>query len=201
MTRGIWGTQEDAIAFAMKFPEAELVRYEDVPLVAVKHTLEIPGKTPRYCLMAWVRKAAKPAVNADFGTDEARREAWLSDYVTRLRHNEELRKYRVAESRRTEKASNHYAVGNIIYNSWGYNQTNIDFYQVTKVDARSVVLRELNQQSDDHGGPTGGHCTPIKDSFRGKPFRKVVKRNGWLSFQFGCGRKWDGEPVWTSSYA
>ena len=35
-------------------------------------------------------------------------------------------------------------VGDILYSSWGYYQTNIDFYKVVKVSEFSVLIQKLN---------------------------------------------------------
>ena len=38
-------------------------------------------------------------------------------------------------------------IGSILYASWGYDQTNIDFYEVTKLIGRTTLeLRELGQE-------------------------------------------------------
>lgn len=42
------------------------------------------------------------------------------------------------------KASEHFAVGDIVYCSWGYEQTNIDFAQVVKVGKKSIICKPIN---------------------------------------------------------
>ena len=37
-------------------------------------------------------------------------------------------------------------VGDILYSSWGYDQTNIDFYKVVKVSEFSVWIQELGKK-------------------------------------------------------
>ena len=38
-------------------------------------------------------------------------------------------------------------IGSILYTSWGYEQTNIDFYQVIElIGTSTVVLREIAQE-------------------------------------------------------
>ncbi len=44
-----------------------------------------------------------------------------------------LRKDSVSKSRKSPDASEHYMEGDVLYDSWGYDQTNIDWYQITKV--------------------------------------------------------------------
>lgn len=37
----------------------------------------------------------------------------------------------------------YFAPNDIVYNTWGYDQTNIDFYRVTKVTAKFVTLEAI----------------------------------------------------------
>ena len=39
-------------------------------------------------------------------------------------------------------------VGDILYSSWGWEQTNIDFYQVIAIRGSAVDLRQLDQRND-----------------------------------------------------
>ena len=39
------------------------------------------------------------------------------------------------------------AVGEILSSSWGYEQTNWDFYQIVKVSNKSIWLREIESES------------------------------------------------------
>lgn len=59
-------------------------------------------------------------------------------------------------------------VGDIFYSSWGYDQTNVDFYQVLDVsDKGTVSLREIGSEIVD--GTTGMDCAnlrPVKDDFK-----------------------------------
>ncbi|HEM6529954.1 TPA: hypothetical protein U2E05_000868 [Streptococcus suis] len=40
-----------------------------------------------------------------------------------------------------------YAVGDILYISWGYEQTNIDFYQVMKTTKNSISILKIKSQT------------------------------------------------------
>jgi hypothetical protein len=58
-------------------------------------------------------------------------------------------------------------VGDIFYCSWGYDQTNIDFYQVVELSAsgKTAKLREIGKTFVN---PTGGpieHVSAVKDDF------------------------------------
>ncbi len=124
-----------------------------------------------------------------------------------------------AAAKRAAKASfiNPYKIGDVLYTSWGYDQTNIDFYQVTGLTAKGIKFRELCQNEVPGEGisPLAGYTIPIKDSFRARSggaackeeFRAVqvyVGSNGistCISFDGHYLRIWDGKPQYASHYA
>ena len=56
-------------------------------------------------------------------------------------------------------------VGDIFRASWGYDQTNIDYYQcVALVGTKMMEVREICQQSEDTGYMQG-NCVPTPDSW------------------------------------
>ncbi len=97
------------------------------------------------------------------------------------------------------KASDHWAVGDVLYNSWGYEQTNIDWYQVVELKEKSIVIRAIKKNF----APTGhmqGVSQPRRSDFAGEPMLKPLDEEGRVSMRHGCGTKWDGSKVWESSY-
>ena len=63
--------------------------------------------------------------------------------------------------------------GDILNTSWGYDQTNVEFYQVIeKKGTSSVVLREIDGEMVPSSGYSSmaGMIKPIKDKFIGAPF-------------------------------
>ena len=57
-------------------------------------------------------------------------------------------------------------IGDIFYNSWGYDQTNIDFYQVISTTAKTITLRAIKGASDDFNTyHLTGTTVPVKDNF------------------------------------
>jgi hypothetical protein len=70
---------------------------------------------------------------------------------------------------------NPYKVGDILYSSWGYDQTNVDFYQVTKVGDKSVWVRPIaGEYVPDTQGHDSSNVRPIKDDFRGEEIYKPL---------------------------
>ena len=98
-------------------------------------------------------------------------------------------------------------VGDIFYASWGYEQTNITFFKVTKlVGTQTLELQELNsiQKSDGPQTMTGTSTPGTK--LVGQPIRKRLA-TGVLGDpevkikNYMVAKLWDGKPKQFSSYA
>lgn len=85
-----------------------------------------------------------------------------------LKNKEEI-KAKKAEAKRN--LINPYKVGDILYSSWGYDQTNVDFYQIVEVMAKSIELRKIK------GEFIAFHkVAPIKDAFtNSNSFTKIIQ--------------------------
>lgn len=93
-----------------------------------------------------------------------------------------------------------YSVGDILYHSWGWEQTNIDYYQIIKVTKASIVLREISQVKE-YTHDMSGNCTPIPNEFiSAETFTKRIKiiidnnykPQFYVAMESGWCEKWDG---------
>lgn len=94
-------------------------------------------------------------------------------------------------------------IGSILYASWGYEQTNIDFYQVIElIGTSTVVLRELAQEAvTEQNNDLCGKTKAIPNCFINEPFRKRVNKYGAVRVDSVISaRPWDGAPLYYSSY-
>ena len=105
------------------------------------------------------------------------------------------------------KASDFYKVGDVICNSWGYEQTNIDWYQVVKVGNKTIEIKEIHgAQVEGTMMSHGMACDVVAviDDFKenGDEFTLRVKEKGRLSNpkSFYYMHKWDGRPTYQSWY-
>lgn len=103
--------------------------------------------------------------------------------------------------------SNKIKVGDIFYNSWGWEQTNINFYQVVRVtrSGKTVYVREV-QGITTPNGPMTGTKVPNPGVFRNDAViskRVDTDHNGnpTIKFKYGYGAPYDGEPKSCSWYA
>jgi hypothetical protein len=99
--------------------------------------------------------------------------------------------------------------GDILYSSWGYDQTNIDFYEVMKATAKTVTVRQI-ESSKKRSGFMSGTATPIQGAYverRGeiKELRRKVN-NFWnrefISItDYASAYLYEGKPLVFSEYA
>ncbi|HHZ56492.1 MULTISPECIES: hypothetical protein [Xanthomonas] len=107
-----------------------------------------------------------------------------------------------AERRAEAKRPHTLTVGAVLVSSYGYEQTNVDFYEVVAVQNRTVTLRELVQERQDTGNMSGT-TIPVPGQYtKAEPLRKRVNpRNGVKLSSSSYAHPWDGRPQYWSSYA
>jgi len=122
---------------------------------------------------------------------------------------------------------NPYKLGDILHHSWGYDQTNCDFYQVVEVKKASVVLRPIGAKTvEGSEGFMSCSLMPEKDAFIEKgshalsKFDKpitpdnptILKRVSFyvqeddslryfIPTPYGWCDLWEGKPEYSSWYA
>ncbi len=131
------------------------------------------------------------------------------------RRETEKKAKRAAKSAARKAIVNPYKKGDILYNSWGYDQTNVDWYVVVRVSPKSVFLRSIpgiyKETSSEGLADMSGSSTPNMAWFNGagatgKTIRKTLQvlDNGevYIPMQYGWVCKWDGKKdVYESHYA
>jgi hypothetical protein len=164
--------------------------------LGVVYTYEANGKP---LAIAYAGKANKPSWHHSFigGDPHAMRQAKVEEFFKNLSEHERHK----TERRAVAKAPHTLAVGDIVYNSWGYDQTNVDFYEVVKTSANYVWLRQLQQETKETSfmsGPT----TPILGKYRSEEVTQHrANSQNYVCFEHGSGSKWDGQPQRSSWYA
>lgn len=100
-------------------------------------------------------------------------------------------------------SKHNFKIGDIISTSWGYDQTNVDFYQVVGVTDKMVKMKEIESRVEQDNFMSG-RTLPVKDKFANDEVitKKVKDYAGeFISFEFGIGRKWNGKSLRCSWYA
>ncbi len=120
---------------------------------------------------------------------------------------------------------NPFQIGDILEHSWGWEQTNIDFYQVVGVTEKSIVLKPIHSKM--LLSTNGGMCNtviPDKDNFKdnvgaivetyNEKISEVTKKvcalfkddamtkiSYFVNVPYGWCDKWDGNPTQETHYA
>jgi hypothetical protein len=153
----------------------------------------------RHVAMGFQGKAIKPAFYYTFKTPEARA-AYVAKWAESLRRCDEARAQRRADRR---SDTHTLQVGAVLMRSWGYEQTNIDWYQVTAiVSDKMVVVRKIAGRIIPGEGISAmsGYTTPCLHQFVGEPMRVRAGKRG-VSMKHGHASPWDGMPRYCSWYA
>ena len=132
-----------------------------------------PSRSPRrehypFAMMAFQGKAQKPEQHFIYPT-EAKRWAAVDQFFSDIRGREARRAEAKAER---ESKGRGLEVGNVLRASWGYDQTNINYYEVTKlVGLKMVEIREIAQESKETAWATGD-CVPMPGKYIEPVMRK-----------------------------
>lgn len=108
-------------------------------------------------------------------------------------------------------AADHFSIGDVIVNSWGYEQTNIDFFIVTAVKGKTITVSEVYREQVAGTMYAHGMACDVVPTTELKPNAKTynlrVKSgyNGAAALSqpesYYYMHKWDGRPMYKSWYA
>jgi len=149
------------------------------------------GPITAYAAIAFAGKASKPLWHYWFRTAEQRQRE-IDDAVAGRRATLKLKSERVEERR---SYRHDYKPGDVLVSSWGYDQTNVNFYQVLEVRGALVVLREVVQAG---AGPTA--VLPRHDTFCGPEIKRKPGVGGYVRIDnVQTAHKWDGRPEYQTA--
>ncbi len=148
------------------------------------------------------KKASKHAIfNYQFKTKESMLSYFIKIVNNKIASEEAKQQRKVDKKIETEKFVNEVKVGDIFVNSWGYEQTNVDCYQIVEKKNRKVVLRAISSENENHQSH-GMACDvkPLKDSFLDKESFSKILQDGRISMEHGSMSKWDGKRTYYCSW-
>lgn len=187
-----------------EFPELGAVVYCD------------PAQT---CAMGFSGKKSKPDFHYTFRTPE-RCATYIREWLAGIERANEYRAKRRAVKDSLKGLENPYKVGDVFHYSWGWEQTNCEFWQVVEVKGSSIVLREIAQtvvpgsetcSMADRRLPVVGkflestsvHCKNGETSLT-KRVQWYAGNDGagvpYISMKYGSFHLWDGRSKYCSWY-
>lgn len=149
-----------------------LIRSKLAP--AVIYTYERNGKA---LAIGYAGKAKRPTFHHQF-RNEAARAKFCAQWLESQAKAQEWRNKREAERRERLAKPHGIKVGDVFSATWGYDQTNIDYYEVTElVGKRTAVLRKIASRAETDSFMSGS-CVPAPGHYIGKPMRRRIDEYG-----------------------
>ena len=159
-------------------------------------------------VLIWQGKQSKPVNFIKFPNDE-KRDNFVKYAIT---EEKELMEEKKALAEIRKNAKHPYKVGDILTGSWGYDQTNVDAFQVTELKGKSLILERIGFKTVDGSEAFMSHSVlPVKDDFiydgyRVSKIRKLPQtHNGkewYVKLHHSCYLSlWDGSSMYQSYYA
>jgi hypothetical protein len=133
----------------------------------------------RPCAVGYRGRALKTAFNYYYSNSE-RRDTLIKEWMDS-----------VTGSTRSKRDTQErvLVVGDVLVSSWGYEQTNIDYYLVTElVGKASVMIVEIGKIKT-YDGQDYGRCTPDTQNIIGCPMKKRVRGNSVKITSYSSARK------------
>lgn len=149
------------------------VKVADKQSDAVAYLYTLYTRDEKHGVVAFVGNQAKPVGHYIY-TNVKRRE----DYVRGVFEGRRLAMAYKAERAAEKKAFVHdFKVGDILHTSWGWEQTNVNYYEVVEVSGKMLTVRETGASSVDTGYMQG-RSRPVAGRFIGQPIRCLAQKGG-----------------------
>ena len=147
--------------------------------------------------MGFVGKAQKPSFHFSFRSEENRTRHVDEFFRTRrasLKFKAEQKAKRASETRGLK-------VGDVLRSSWGYDQTNIDYYECTAViGKRMVEIREIGCEHIEYTGYMSGKSVPKPGAYIGKAMRLMAREGSVKVSSCAWARKMETEIEGVKTY-
>lgn len=126
--------------------------------------------------IGFIGRSGKPAMHYSYTSEQRRAEA-VATFLRSAEASAVAKANRAAEKRTNLAKPHGLVIGDVLQCTWGYDQTNIDYFEVTrKVGARSVEIRKIAAQAEATGDMQGT-CVPAKGRYIEEPMIKRVDEN------------------------
>lgn len=127
-----------------------------------------------------------------------------ADYVAKWENEIKVRKESKIKRGDERRIVTTLKVGDILDSMWGYDQTNVDFYQVTKIlGTRKIEITPIRGSSPEgEDGFMTGMKIAVRDAFKGEPMTKITNYGDSVTLtSYSSASLWNGKPIRYSWYA
>lgn len=154
-----------------------------------------PKQETKYFLIIFAGKANKPLVGPYYYRTPQERQHRIDETVKSRKAVLEMKERQQQERR---DFVHNIQKGEIFVSSWGYDQTNIDFFEVVEIKGKMVVVREVAQKVQRSAPPTD-YVVPVPGHYVGQPILVRPNTSGGFKVNDHSAHKWDGEPEYQTS--
>ena len=170
---------------------------------AVVYIYDRAGKV--YAL-AFGGKRNRPDIHVQYA-NATRREQAVREYLDNMR---KVKAYRDEQAAKRSGFRHSFKVGDVLHYSWGYEQTQCEFYEVISTTPGTITMREIAQVTAPGSEISHGMAESrlaVKGSFldNAEPITKRVQyaesEPGYVTMKHGGARLWNGQPKYRSWYA
>lgn len=91
--------------------------------------------------------------------------------------------------------------GDVLSYQWGYEQTNVEFFQVVGKTAKSVKIRKISKTKAESADWATAKVMPNLNNFVSDQIQSKRVKKDFVSMEYGVARKWDGIPELETYYA
>ena len=182
---------------AMRMIPKGAVKVADKNSDAVAYLYE-QGGAP--CGRVYFGKQSKPVLAYRFANEAARAKTIAAAFKSRQERDAvkaAIRADRQATGRGVE-------VGQYLVASWGYDQTNVNFYKVVALIGKSmaeVIAVPGIMVGNEGGSSMSSKVIPAEDPLPGAKSYRVQVKAGRATINGNRASTWDGKPEYTSWYA
>ncbi len=137
----------------------------------------------KYGVVIYVLSRKDPFIIAAAYKGKRTKPSWYYRFLSQKQFDEHVEQFLESEKKEFELKQRIEAinikdlvtVGDIYSASWGYEQTNVDYYQVIEVTEKSVKLQEVEKEyQGNEAHSMTGYSVPLPGKFTGKAFRRKV---------------------------
>jgi hypothetical protein len=186
--------KQSIIQHYMENQNASLREVEGHSILTYDNVKGFPG------LMIIAPKAGKPYVHYYYRSEEMRNEQ-LNKYIERIQ-DEIKRKaeYKIERKQKANEAAELMKEGTILYSSWGYEQTNVDFYEVIERKGQTVTVQRIGSTIVEEWQNYTGKVVADRTNKIGQAFTKRINKYGTITLEnYKSVSIWNGEPKYFSS--
>lgn len=175
--------------------------------------LEVYHSIQNKMAIGFVGKAKNQSFHYRYTSEERMFES-INGWVEKQKEFADRKEKEKAEKKRLNdeiNAKDHFKVGDFIVNTWGYEQTNVDFYIVTDVKDKTIEIKEVYGSTVKDSMYSHGMACEVVPTTKlienGKSYKLRVKSGyqGSVALSnpksFYYMHKWSGRPEYNSWYA